>query len=130
MAHELRTPLAGQRIVLESLEKRLSGAREQEQGSVTMALRENLRLGDLAEIFLTFSKLDRGILKIDRHPLILHQVDRRLNRAQGGLELGLSIVKRLMAGMSGRTEIDNERGSGTTFRSFLRKEENHENTHC
>jgi len=55
VAHELRTPLAGQRVVLENLEKRLGGASEQDRDSVMMALRENLRLGDVAESFLTFS---------------------------------------------------------------------------
>ena len=58
VAHELRTPLAGQRVVLESMLKR----EKFDEDYLKMALRENERLGDLSEEFLTFSRLERGVL--------------------------------------------------------------------
>jgi two-component system phosphate regulon sensor histidine kinase PhoR len=39
-----------------------------------MALRENLRLGDLSEEFLTFSRLERGILELQLKSLSLMDV--------------------------------------------------------
>jgi signal transduction histidine kinase len=56
----LRTPLAGQRVVLESMLKR----EKFDEEYLRMALRENERLGDLSEEFLTFSRLERGVLEM------------------------------------------------------------------
>jgi len=70
VAHELRTPLAGQRILLESLLKRVP----QEEESLTMSLRENERLGLLAEEFLTFSRLERGVMELRASPCDLRQI--------------------------------------------------------
>lgn len=67
VAHELRTPLAGQRIVLESLLQR----EKYDEDYLKMALRENCRLGNLAEEFLTFSKLERGALDLKRTSISL-----------------------------------------------------------
>lgn len=69
VAHELRTPLAGQRIVLESML-----AKEKfDESYLKMALRENERLGDLSEEFLTFSRLERGVLELQLEPLSLSE---------------------------------------------------------
>ena len=59
VAHELRMPLAGQRVVLESMLER----EKYDEEYLEMALRENCRLGDLSEEFLTFSRLERGVLE-------------------------------------------------------------------
>lgn len=67
VAHELRTPLAGQRVVLESLLER----EKYDEDYLKMALRENCRLGDLAEEFLTFSRLERGVLDLNRTAISL-----------------------------------------------------------
>jgi len=67
VAHELRTPLAGQRIVLETMLKR----EEFDKAYLKMALRENERLGDLSEEFLTFSRLERGVLEVQLESLNL-----------------------------------------------------------
>ena len=68
MAHELRTPLAGQSLVLESLlgAEPVSEAKRNEY--LKLAFAENQRLSHLAEQFLTFSRLDRGkSLQLQKH---------------------------------------------------------------
>jgi signal transduction histidine kinase len=70
VAHELRPPLAGQRVVLESL----LGREQFDKEYLQMALRENLRLGDLSEEFLTYSRLERGILELQLKSLSLMEV--------------------------------------------------------
>jgi signal transduction histidine kinase len=65
-AHELRTPLAGQRLLLDSLLSGLPKTPGQEKHYLQRARRSNQRLGSLAEQFLTFSRLDRGVLRIER----------------------------------------------------------------
>ncbi len=70
VAHELRTPLAGQRIILETLEKKIP----EEKRYLEMALRENRRLGELAEEFLTFSRLERGVLDLELQDCALEGV--------------------------------------------------------
>jgi signal transduction histidine kinase len=67
VAHELRTTLAGQRIVLESMLDK----KKFDENYLQMALRENKRLGDLSEEFLTFSRLERGVLDLQLEPLDL-----------------------------------------------------------
>ena len=65
-AHELRTPLAGQRLLLDTLIGGIEQTPEKQANYLRRALRSNQRLGNLAEQFLTFSRLDRGILRIER----------------------------------------------------------------
>jgi signal transduction histidine kinase len=65
-AHELRTPLAGQRLLIESLVAGLGQDPEKRQDYLRRILGSNQRLGSLAEQFLTFSRLDRGLLRIER----------------------------------------------------------------
>jgi signal transduction histidine kinase len=65
-AHELRTPLAGQRLLIESLLGGLQQSPEKQKEYLERTLGSNRRLGALAEQFLTFSRLDRGVLRIER----------------------------------------------------------------
>jgi len=70
VAHELRTPLAGQRVLLETTLER----KGYDEEYLDMALRENERLGNLSEEFLTFSRLERGILELNLRPLDLSEL--------------------------------------------------------
>ncbi|MEP4077796.1 sensor histidine kinase [Haloferula sp.] len=74
VAHELRTPLAGQRLLLETLLENKDQSPEEREEYVAMAFRENKRLGRLAEEFLTFSRLERGVLQLDVEPVEIHEV--------------------------------------------------------
>lgn len=65
-AHELRTPLAGQRLLIESLLGGVGRNPEKQEDYLKRILGSNQRLGSLAEQFLTFSRLDRGVLRIER----------------------------------------------------------------
>lgn len=74
MAHELRTPLAGQRLVLESLASDLQQTPKKRGEYLDMAASANKRLGRLADQFLTFSRLERDALKLEPAELNLNQV--------------------------------------------------------
>lgn len=74
VAHELRTPLAGQRILLESLGGDLEQSEADREDYLRMALQENWRLSSLAEQFLTFSRLERGKLVLQAEEIQPAQV--------------------------------------------------------
>ncbi|MEM6911296.1 MAG: HAMP domain-containing sensor histidine kinase [Verrucomicrobiota bacterium] len=71
VAHELRTPLAGQRVLLETLAESPLSQPAQPKEYLQLAVQANQRLAALAEQFLTFSRLDRGILAIERETFCL-----------------------------------------------------------
>lgn len=72
VSHEMKTPLASMRILLETLADDRDGLvlidDEKRRDYVDLTLRENRRLTRLAEDFLTFARLERGDLKLQRSP--------------------------------------------------------------
>ena len=78
VAHEFRTPVAGQRVLLETLAGGVEQSPEERVEYLEMALRENLRLANLAEQFLTFSRLERGVLTLQKEELDLSALLREL----------------------------------------------------
>lgn len=60
VAHELRTPLASMRMLVDTLREGRVRSEEQRAEYLELIATENERLSRLAENFLTFSRLDRG----------------------------------------------------------------------
>ena len=60
LAHELRTPLANMRMLVDTLRERRYRNEEQLREYLDLVAAENDRLGRLAESFLTYSRLDKG----------------------------------------------------------------------
>ncbi len=60
VAHELRTPLASMRMLVDTLREGRVRSEEQRSEYLELIAAENERLSRLAENFLTFSRLDRG----------------------------------------------------------------------
>lgn len=60
VAHELRTPLASMRMLVDTLREGRVRGEAQKQEYLALIASENERLTRLAEDFLTFSRLDRG----------------------------------------------------------------------
>ena len=98
VAHELKTPISSSRVLLESLSSGSVSGTKDTQEYVDILLTENARLQDLAENFLTHSKLEGGGMAMDKAPLpvaslLENVVERFLPRAAkrgGTIELTLS----------------------------------------
>ncbi|MCB1078620.1 MAG: HAMP domain-containing histidine kinase, partial [Verrucomicrobiae bacterium] len=63
VSHEMRTPLASMRVLLETLtdeESLVLGSEAKRREYLDLVLKENLRLSRLTEDFLTFARLERG----------------------------------------------------------------------
>ena len=60
VAHELRTPLASMRLLIDTLRAGRVRDEKQTREYLDLIANENERLGRLAENFLTFSRFDRG----------------------------------------------------------------------
>lgn len=65
VAHELRTPLASMRLLVDTLREGRYRGDQQLREYLDLIADENQRLSRLAEAFLTFSRLERGALKLD-----------------------------------------------------------------
>ncbi|MEM1221425.1 MAG: ATP-binding protein [Verrucomicrobiota bacterium] len=73
VSHELKTPLAASRLLLDTLiEGKLSGSQKQEY--IELISNENERLSILVDRFLTFSRLERGHLKIEREQVAIEEL--------------------------------------------------------
>jgi len=69
VAHELKTPIASSRVMLESLATGSVSGEEATEEYLGLLQQENTRLQDLAENFLTHSKLESGGMAINPAPI-------------------------------------------------------------
>jgi signal transduction histidine kinase len=69
VAHELRTPLASMRMLVDTLREGRVRGNEQQREYLELIPKENDRLSRLAEDFLTFSRLERGKQQLKLEPV-------------------------------------------------------------
>jgi signal transduction histidine kinase len=69
VAHELRTPLASMRMLVDTLREGRVRGDEQAREYLDLIAKENDRLSRLAEDFLTFSRLERGKQQLNLEPV-------------------------------------------------------------
>jgi signal transduction histidine kinase len=69
VAHELRTPLASMRMLVDTLREGRVRSDEQTREYLDLIAKENERLSKLAEDFLTYSRLERGKQQIKLEPV-------------------------------------------------------------
>ena len=88
VSHEMRTPVASMRVLLDNLADGGVDDGRQVREYVSLLSRENRRLGALVESFLTFSRLENGRWPLERAPVSVDDIVR------GALE---SLDERLQA---------------------------------
>jgi signal transduction histidine kinase len=74
VAHELRTPLASMRMLVDTLREGRFRNEQQLREYLDLIAGENERLRRIAENFLTFSRLERGTQALDITPVAPHAV--------------------------------------------------------
>ena len=74
VAHELRTPLASMRMLVDTLREGRCRNEQQLREYLDLIAGENDRLRRIAENFLTFSRLERGSQALDLGPVAPHAV--------------------------------------------------------
>jgi signal transduction histidine kinase len=74
VAHELRTPLASMRMLVDTLREGRYRGEQQLREYLELIAGENDRLRRIAENFLAFSKLDRGGQGLDLAPASAHEI--------------------------------------------------------
>jgi len=68
VSHELKTPLTNIRLYAELLSKRLQSAESKEQRYIGVITNESLRLSRLIDNVLSFARLNRDDLRVNRQP--------------------------------------------------------------
>jgi len=87
VAHELRTPLASMRMLVDTLREGRVRGEEQTHEYLELIAKENARLSKLAEDFLTYSRLERGKQQITLEPVAPRVVaDQAINGLRPRLE--------------------------------------------
>lgn len=88
VSHELRTPVAGLRAQLENL---VDGVTEPDPAALEVALAETERLSMLVSHLLDLSRLDAGVVELDREVIeltpFLHEVVDAADLASGGRDV-------------------------------------------
>ncbi len=77
VAHELRTPLASMRMLVDTLREGRCRDEQQRREYLDLIAGENERLRRIAENFLLFSRLERGHAALDLEPVPPHAVAAR-----------------------------------------------------
>jgi signal transduction histidine kinase len=77
VAHELRTPLASMRMLVDTLREGRVRSDEQRREYLELIAAENERLSRLAENFLTFSRLERGTQPVRLEPVPAREIVER-----------------------------------------------------
>ena len=99
VSHELKTPLASMRVLVDTLRGGRCADKEQERQYMALLAKENARLSRLIDNFLTFSRMERNKRAFERDPVDLGAVAREAVdtvrerfEASGG-QLGLEIAE-------------------------------------
>jgi len=74
VSHELKTPLASMRVLLETLLDGRFHGEEQLREYLELAARENFRLSRLIENFLTLSRIERGVYAFRKEPAAPNEI--------------------------------------------------------
>ena len=77
VAHELRTPLASMRMLVDTLREGRYRGEQQLREYLDLVAAENERLSRLTETFLTFSRLDRQGAAMEKQPLDVRAIAKR-----------------------------------------------------
>jgi signal transduction histidine kinase len=89
VSHELKTPISALRAHLENI---LDGVEEPDQSTITVMLEQSERLGRLVEQLLDLSRLESGVVALEREPIPLARVvDRVIREVQMGRDRSIGI---------------------------------------
>ena len=90
-----------------------------EKGDIILKVNEERRENENNEIVLKFSLTDTGIgIDKEYHDKIFtfcYQIDHSLTRKYGGIGIGLSIAKQIVAMMNGSLGVESQLDQGSTF---------------
>ncbi|MGB8352649.1 MAG: HAMP domain-containing sensor histidine kinase [Chthoniobacteraceae bacterium] len=74
VSHELKTPLASMRLLLDTLLEGRYHGEDQLREYLELAVHENFRLSRLIENFLTLSRIEHGIYAFRKEPVAVHEI--------------------------------------------------------
>lgn len=81
IAHELKTPIASSRVMLDSLKEGIVSSKDAVQEYLGILLTENLRMHDLVENFLTHAKLEGKGISMHLEPLQVSDVFQEIEKS-------------------------------------------------
>jgi signal transduction histidine kinase len=106
VSHELKTPISALRAHLENL---LDGVEEPNPKTISVMLQQSERLGRLVEQLLDLSRLESGVVSMERTPVSLERVVARvIGEVEVGREAGAHVDSRIPRGFP-RVLADEER---------------------